>query len=88
MSAWLCGAICQADRKVSGIIMPRCDSETISLLLDEQAHAAALLERARWQGSPVSGDHGFVMMLLRNVRIDWFDPLQANSKSATIGRQP
>ena len=57
-SAWLFGAICPAEGKAAGIVMPRCNSEAMSMHLEEiafhvapGAHAILLLDQAGWHGS-------------------------------------
>jgi hypothetical protein len=57
-SAWLFGTICPAEGKAAGIVMPRCNSEAMSMHLDEiafhvapGAHAVLLLDQAGWHGS-------------------------------------
>ncbi|ARU15825.1 transposase [Croceicoccus marinus] len=57
-SAWLFGAICPAEGKAAGIVMPRCNSEAMSMHLEEiafhvapGAHAVLLLDQAGWHGS-------------------------------------
>jgi hypothetical protein len=57
-SAWLFGAICPAQGKAAGIVMPRCNSEAMSMHLKEiafhvapGAHAVLLLDQAGWHGS-------------------------------------
>ncbi len=57
-SAWIFGAICPAQGKAAGIVMPRCNSEAMSLHLEEiafhiapGAHAVILLDQAGWHGS-------------------------------------
>ena len=57
-SAWIFGAICPAAGKGAGIVMPRCNSEAMSMHLEEiafhvapGAHAVLLLDQAGWHGS-------------------------------------
>ncbi|WP_262503632.1 IS630 family transposase [Sphingobium xenophagum] len=57
-SAWLFGAICPAEGKAAGIVMPRCNSEAMNMHLEEiafhvapGAHAVLLLDQAGWHGS-------------------------------------
>ena len=57
-SAWIFGAICPAQGKGAGIVMPRCNSEAMSMQLEESAfhvapgaHAVLLLDQAGWHGS-------------------------------------
>ncbi|MCX7313095.1 MAG: IS630 family transposase [Alphaproteobacteria bacterium] len=57
-SAWIFGAICPAEGKAAGIVMPRCNSEAMSMHLEEiafhvapGAHAVVLLDQAGWHGS-------------------------------------
>jgi transposase len=57
-SAWIFGAICPAEGKAAGIVMPRCNSEAMSMHLEEiafhiapGAHAVLLLDQAGWHGS-------------------------------------
>ena len=57
-SAWIFGAICPAEGKGAGIVMPRCNSEAMSMHLAEiafhvapGAHAILLLDQAGWHGS-------------------------------------
>lgn len=57
-SAWLFGAICPAEGKAAGVVMPRCNSEAMSMHLQEiafhiapGAHAVLLLDQAGWHGS-------------------------------------
>ncbi len=54
-SAWIFGAICPAEGKGAGIVMPRCNSEAMSMHLEEiafhvapGAHAVLLLDQAGW----------------------------------------
>jgi hypothetical protein len=57
-SAWLFGAICPAEGRAAGIVMPKCNSEAMSMHLEEiafhiapGAHAVLLLDHAGWHGS-------------------------------------
>ncbi|WP_291056687.1 IS630 family transposase, partial [Hyphomonas sp.] len=57
-SAWIFGAICPAQGKAAGIVMPRCNSEAMSMHLEEiafqvapGAHAVVILDQAGWHGS-------------------------------------
>jgi hypothetical protein len=57
-SAWIFGAICPAEGKAAGIVMPRCNSEAMSMHLEEVAfhvapgaHAVVILDQAGWHGS-------------------------------------
>jgi len=57
-SAWLFGAICPAEGKGAGIVMPKCNSEAMNMHLEEiafhiapGAHAVLLLDQAGWHGS-------------------------------------
>lgn len=57
-SAWIFGAICPAEGKAAGIVMPRCNSEAMSMHLEEiafhvapGAHAIVILDQAGWHGS-------------------------------------
>ena len=57
-SAWIFGAICPAEGKAAGIVMPRCNSEAMSIHLEEfafhvapGAHAVLILDQAGWHGS-------------------------------------
>lgn len=57
-SAWLFCAICPAEGKAAGIVIPRCNSEAMSMHLKEiafhvapEAHGVLLLDQAVWQGS-------------------------------------
>jgi len=57
-SAWIFGAICPAEGKGAGIVLPRCNSEAMSLHLEEisfhvapGAHAVLILDQAGWHGS-------------------------------------
>ncbi len=57
-SAWIFGAICPAEGKAAGLVMPYCNSETMSLHLEEisrhvapGAHAVIILDQAGWHGS-------------------------------------
>ena len=57
-SAWIFGAICPAEGKGAGIVMPRCNSEAMNMHLEEiafhvapGAHAVLLLDQAGWHGS-------------------------------------
>jgi DDE superfamily endonuclease len=58
-SAYIFGAICPAEGKGAGLVLPRCDTEAMSLHLAEisqavapGAHAVLLLDRAGWHISP------------------------------------
>ena len=58
-SAYIFGAICPADGKGAGLVLPRCDTEAMTLHLAEiaqavapGAHAVLLLDRAGWHVSP------------------------------------
>jgi transposase len=58
-SAYIFGAICPAEGKGAGLVLPRCDTEAMSLHLAEisqavapGAHAVLLLDRAGWHVSP------------------------------------
>ncbi len=51
-------AICPAESRAAGIVMPRCNSEAMSMHLEEiafhvapGAHAVVLLDQAGWHGS-------------------------------------
>ena len=57
-SAWIFGAICPAEGKAAAIVMPRCNSEAMSMHLEEiafhvapGAHAVLLLDQAGWHAS-------------------------------------
>jgi transposase len=57
-SAYIFGAICPAEGKSAGLVVPRCTSETMSLHLAEishrvapGAHAVVLLDQASWHQS-------------------------------------
>ena len=57
-SAWLFGAICPAEGNAAGVVMPRCNSEAMSMHLEEiafhvapGAHAVLLLDQAGWHGA-------------------------------------
>src|SRR4051794_6823995 len=57
-SAYIFGAICPRDGKGAGLVMPRCDSETMNLHLAEiaqevspGAHAVLILDQAGWHMS-------------------------------------
>jgi transposase len=58
-SAYIFGAICPAEGKGAGLVLPRCDTEAMTLHLAEiaqavapGAHAVLLLDRAGWHVSP------------------------------------
>ena len=58
-SAYIFGAICPAEGKGAGLVLPRCDTEAMSLHLAEiaqavapGAHAVLLLDQAGWHVSP------------------------------------
>ena len=57
-SAWLFGAICPARGVGAGLVLPRCNSEAMSLHLAEisqavkkDAHAVIILDQAGWHGA-------------------------------------
>ena len=57
-SAYIYGAICPAKGKAAGLVLPRCNSEGMTLHLAEiaatvapGAHAVLLLDQAGWHGS-------------------------------------
>ena len=57
-SAWIFGAVCPAEGKGAGIVLPRCNTEGMALHLAEisaavapSAHAVLLLDQAGWHGS-------------------------------------
>ena len=57
-SAWLFGAICPAEGKAAGLVLPRCDTAAMTLHLAEVsqmvapgAHAVILLDQAGWHRS-------------------------------------
>ena len=57
-SAYIYGAICPAEGKAAGLVLPRCNSEGMTLHLAEiaatvapGAHAVLLLDQAGWHGS-------------------------------------
>ena len=57
-SAYIYGAICPAEGKAAGLVLPRCNTEGMTLHLAEiaatvapGAHAVLLLDQARWHGS-------------------------------------
>ena len=54
-SAWLFGAICPAEGKAAGLVLPKCDTAAMSLHLAEisqavapGAHAVVMLDQAGW----------------------------------------
>jgi putative transposase len=58
-SAYIFGAICPAEGKGAGLVLPRCDTEAMTLHLAEiaqavspGAHAVLLLDQAGWHVSP------------------------------------
>jgi hypothetical protein len=57
-SAYIFGAICPAEGKAAGLGLPRCNTQTMALHLEEisqaiapAAHAAVLLDQAGWHTS-------------------------------------
>jgi transposase len=57
-SAYIYGAICPAEGKAAGLVLPRCNTEGMTLHLAEiaatvapGAHAVLLLDQAGWHGS-------------------------------------
>ena len=57
-SAWLFGAICPAEGKAAGLVLPKCDTAAMSLHLAEisqavapGAHAVVMLDQAGWHMS-------------------------------------
>jgi transposase len=57
-SAYIFGAICPAEGKGAALVLPRCNTEAMSLHLQEisaavapGAHAVLLLDQAGWHGS-------------------------------------
>jgi len=57
-SAYIFGAICPKEGKGAGLILPRCNTEAMTLHLAEiskvvkpEAHAVVLLDQAGWHGS-------------------------------------
>jgi transposase len=57
-SAYIFGAICPKEGKGAGLVLPRCNTEAMSLHLQEisravkpQAHAVVILDQAGWHGS-------------------------------------
>jgi hypothetical protein len=57
-SAYIFGAICPAEGKGAGLVLPRCTSEGMTLHLNEiakavapGAHTLVLVDRAGWHGS-------------------------------------
>jgi len=57
-SAYIYGAICPAEGKAAGLVLPRCNTEGMTLHLAEiaatvapGAHAVLLLDQAGWNGS-------------------------------------
>jgi transposase len=57
-SAYIYGAICPAEGKSAGLVLPRCNTEGMTLHLAEiaatvapGAHAVLLLDQTRWHGS-------------------------------------
>jgi transposase len=57
-SAYIFGAICPKEGKGAGLVLPRCNSEAMSLHLQEisravkpGAHAVVILDQAGWHGS-------------------------------------
>ncbi|MGY2736653.1 hypothetical protein ACVWYO_004327 [Sphingomonas sp. UYP23] len=57
-SAYIYGAICPAEGRAAGLILPRCNTEGMTLHLAEiaatvapGAHAVLLLDQAGWHGS-------------------------------------
>ena len=57
-SAYIYGAICPAEGKAAGLVLPRCNTESMTLHLAEiaatvapGAHAVLLLDQAGWHGS-------------------------------------
>ena len=65
-SAYIFGAICPAEGKAAGLVLPRCNTQAMALHLDEISHAVApgahavvLLDQAGWHTStklPVPGN--------------------------------
>ena len=58
-SAYIFGAICPAEGKAAGLVLPRCTTEAMALHLEEiaeavtpGAHAVLLLDQAGWHLSP------------------------------------
>ena len=57
-SAWLFGAICPAEGKAAGLVLPKCNTAAMSLHLAEisqavapGAHAVVMLDQAGWHQS-------------------------------------
>ena len=57
-SAYIFGAICPREGKGAGLVLPRCNSEAMTLHLQEisravkpDAHAVVILDQAGWHGS-------------------------------------
>lgn len=57
-SAYIFGAICPAEGKAAGLVLPRCDTQAMALHLEEisqavapGAHAVVLLDQAGWHTS-------------------------------------
>jgi hypothetical protein len=64
MSAYIYGAICLAEGKGAGLVLPRCNTEGMTFRLAEistavapGAHAVLLLDQARLKGSGYSSQH-------------------------------
>ena len=58
-SAYIFGAICPAEGKAAGLILPRCTTQAMALLLEEISlaiapghHAVLMLDQAGWHLSP------------------------------------
>ena len=57
-SAWLFGAICPREGKAAGLVLPRCNTNAMTLHLAEisravkkGAHAVVILDQAGWHGA-------------------------------------
>jgi hypothetical protein len=64
-SAYIFGAICPADGKGAGLVLPSCNSEAMALHLEEislavapGAHALVLLDQAGWHVSAIGDSQG------------------------------
>ena len=82
-SAYLFGAICPRDGKAVGLVLPRCNTQTMTLHLAEisqavkqGAHAVVILDQAGWHGANALEIPENITLLPLPPRSPELDPLE------------
>ena len=91
-SAYIFGATCPADGKGAGLVLPRCDTEAMSLHLTAiaqavipGAHAVLLLDQAGWHVSPklkVPDNSTLLPLPSRSPELVWGHSRQESNSAA------